>query len=540
MKILGITHPYSLNNAACIIIDGKIVAFAEEERFIRYKHATRISARNATDYCLKTAGIKLEDLDYIAVGLDDWQKSILPNLFGQPLKFAYHKIRRNIRWLRLLRWQQPFNFKDKRVINVNHHLAHVASSFYLSGFDKANFISLDGAGESESGIVGYGQGTKLEIFERVSNAHSWGGLYEDLTGLLGFKKHSQEGKTMGLASYGTPDPNGFDFIDWEAKPFPKINYTKKLAFLKTIKPRDRYAEITQYHKNLAATLQFSLEKVGLDMVKYLYEKTGSKNLCLAGGVALNCSMNGVLLNSKYVDNIFVQPASSDAGTALGAAVKVYVDKTGKLPEKFEHAYWGPEFSNEEIEKVIKECKCTKWHKSANIFTETAEKLKGNQIAGWFQGRMEVGPRALGSRSILANPQNPAMKDMVNNNVKKREDWRPFAPSILEEYAPSYVENYYESPFMILAFKVNPNKEKDIIAASHIDHTVRLQSVSKKTNPKYWQLIDEFRQLTGLAGVLNTSLNIAGEPIVCTPRDALRTFFASGMDCLAIGDYLIEK
>ncbi len=541
MKILGITHPYSLNNAACLLIDGKLIAFAEEERFIRYKHSPRIAAAKATDYCLKTANIKLADLDYIAVGMDDWHRSILPNLFGQSPSFAYQKIRRNIKWIRLLRWTQPFDFKDKRVINVNHHLAHIASSFYLSGFERANIISLDGAGESEAGFLAYGQGTEVKIFHRITNQDSWGGLYEDFTKILGFKKHSQEGKTMGLAAYGIPQLNKFDFIDWSARPIPKINYQKRKEFTDKIKRREPDQEITQEHKDLAATLQGSLEKAGLAMVKYLHEKTGCGNLSLAGGVALNCSMNGILLESDCVDNIFIQPASSDAGTALGAAVYVYVQKTGQRPNFiFDHAYWGPEFSNQQIEEMIKEAKVSKWHYSDNIFKEAAEKISQNQIVGWFQGRMEIGPRALGNRSILANPALAQMKDILNNNVKKREPWRPFAPSILEEYADQYVQGYYQSPFMILSFRVKPEKEKELAAAAHIDKTVRLQSVSKQTNPYYWQLIDEFRKITGLPAVLNTSYNLAGEPIICTPRDALRTFYGSGMDCLAMGDYLIEK
>ena len=541
MKVLGITHPYSYNNAACLIIDGKLIAFAEEERFIRYKHAPHIAASQATQFCLDKAGIKKDDLDYIAVGLDDWYKTILPNLIGQSPKFAISKIRRNIRWLRLLRWQQPFDFKDPRVVNVNHHMAHIASSFYLSGFEKSNIISWDGAGESEAGMIGYGEQNKINVLHRITNQGSWGALYEEVTKKLGFRKHSQEGKTMGLASFGRPDPELFDFIDWQARPIPKINWHKRNEFLSKIKGRPRGEEFTQDHKDLAATLQYCLEKAGFMIVDYLYSQTGNKNLCLAGGVALNCAMNGKFLESPQVDNIFIQPASSDAGTALGAAALVYTQKKGCRPDfVFDHAYWGPEFSNQEIEETLKECKVSKYHKSDNIFKETAQKLSENKIVGWFQGRMEIGPRALGCRSILANPSLAKMKDEVNNNVKKRESWRPFAPSVLEEHAKHYVENYHKSPFMILAFKIKPEKKDQLIAATHVDDTVRLQSVSKKTNLPYWNLINEFRKISGVPGLLNTSYNLAGEPVVCTPRDAVRTFYGSGLDCLAIGDYLIEK
>lgn len=541
MKILGITHPITHNNSACIIVDGKLVAFAEEERFIRYKNAPKIPAKWATDYCLKTAGLKLEDIDYIAVGYGNWYKCIWPNFKSQSFKSAMSKTKSMVRQLRWFRWFQPFNFRDPRVINVNHHLAHAASAFYVSGIDKANIMTLDGSGESESGILAYGEGTKITSYHSIPRDRSWGTLYEQFTHMLGFQAGCEEGKTMGLASLGKPDIEQLDFIDWEADPVPQIDREKLGKFVSQVKRRPRGGEITEYHKNLAASLQAALEKVGLMMVEYLYKKTGSKNLCLAGGVALNCSMNGKLLQSEFVDNIYIQPASSDAGTALGAAVHVYVEKTGKRPDfVMDHAYWGPEYSNKEIEELIKECKIVKWKKCDDICQEAAKKLAENKITGWFQGRLEIGPRALGNRSILGNPSNPEMKDLINKYVKKREEWRPFAPSILEEYAADYAEGYYPSPFMILAFNVKPEKRQEIISASHLDHTVRVQSVSKKTNPRYWTLIDNFRKITGVPVVINTSFNIAGEPIVCSPRDALRTFFASGMDCLAIGDYLIEK
>jgi len=536
MKILGITHScYSWNNAACLLIDGKLVAFAEEERFIRKKHAPRIGACQATKYCLEYAGLSMKDLDYIAVGFDDKSHTI-----NQPIDFNHREIKQKTPRLKSFKWNQPYNFYDPRVINVNHHIAHISSSFYLSGFKESNIISLDKAGESESGLIGHGNGIDLDIFHRINHQESWGCLYEEITNLLGFKGHSQEGKTMGLSSYGKPYLEKFDFIDWNAKPIPKIDYEKKKKFLATIKKRNCFDKITQKHKDLAATVQFVLEKAGLKIVKYLYNQTGSRNLCLSGGTALNCAMNGRLLRSKNVDNIYVQPASNDAGSALGAAVYVYIKKTGKKSNfVFNHAYWGPEFTNQEIEKAIKKYKVSKYHFSKNIFKETAEKIAQNKIVGWFQGRMEVGPRALGNRSILANPSLVKIKNMVNN-IKKRESWRPFAPSILEEYASKYVKNYYKSPFMILAFNIKPNKTKDLSAVAHVDNTVRLQTVNKRDNLRYWKLINEFKKITGIPAVLNTSYNLTNEPIVCSSKDALKTFYDSSMDYLAIGDYLIEK
>jgi len=536
MKILGITHScYSWNNAACLLIDGKLVAFAEEERFIRKKHAPYIGACQATKYCLEYAGFSMKDLDYIAVGFDDRY-----HVINQPIDFNHSKIKRKTYRLKSFKWNQPYDFYDPRVINVNHHIAHISSSFYLSGFNKSNIISLDKAGESESGLIGYGNGINLDIFHRIDHQESWGSLYGDITSLLGFITHSQEGKTMGLSSYGKPHPEEFNFIDWNAKPIPKINYEKKKKFLGTIKKRNGFDKITKKHKDLAATIQFVLEKASLKIIKYLYNKTGSRNLCLSGGIALNCAMNGTLLKSKYVDNIYIQPASNDAGSSLGAAIYIYIKKTNKLPNFiFDHAYWGPEFNNQEIKEAIKKHKVNKYHFSDNIFKETAEKIAQNKIIGWFQGRMEVGPRALGNRSVLANPSSVKIKETVNN-VKKRESWRPFAPSILEEHASEYVKNYYKSPFMILAFNIKLKKIKDLAAVTHIDNTVRLQTINKKNNLRYWKLINEFKKITGIPALLNTSYNLVGEPIICNPEDALKTFYNSSMDYLAIGDYLIEK
>jgi carbamoyltransferase len=252
-------------------------------------------------------------------------------------------------------------------------------------------------------------------------------------------------------------------------------------------------------------------------------------------------MNGKLLQSGLIDNIYVQPSSWDSETALGAAIQVYLDKKGKIPDVgFTHPYWGPEYSHEEIEAAIVKSKVNQYRYVENICAETAKILSQNKIIGWFQGRLEVGPRALGNRSILGNPQNPKMKDLINLKVKGREPWRPFAPSILEEYASTYLENYHDSPYMVLTFKVNPNKIHDIISATHVDGTARPQTVSKTVNPKFWQLIDEFRKLTGIPVLLNTSFNLSDEPIVCKPEEALRTFYRCGLDCLVMGNYIIEK
>ena len=345
---------------------------------------------------------------------------------------------------------------------------------------------------------------------------------------------------MGLASYGTPDPAGVPCVDWSGE-IPMIDPEKRKAFIQSIKPRHKDDPITDYHRDLAATLQDTLERAGFKMTEWLFQQSGIRRLCLAGGSALNCSMNGKLALLPYVDEIFVQPAAHDSGTALGAALQVYVDKTGKRPAwKMEHAYWGPEYTNDEIEETLKGFHDLPYKKSDDIFKDTAALLAEGKIIGWFQGRSEVGPPALGNRSILADPSVKDMKDRVNNQVKHREPWRPFAPSILEEEIGHYVEKPMLSPFMILAFDTLPAKREEIVSAAHVDGTIRPQTVSRATNPRYWQLIKCFEQVKGIPVVLNTSFNVDSQPIVNSPAEAIDTFLNCGIDVLAIGDFLVTK
>lgn len=540
MKILGITHPYSWNTAAALLVDGRLVAFAEEERFTRLKHAPRAFPRKAMEYCLKEGKTTLEDVDHIAIGMDAKWSVILPNLWPpQPPRFAYGKIRRTMKEIDRGNEYFPFSPRDPRVRFLNHHLSHVASSLFLSGFEKANFISLDGAGGGESGMLGWGERADLHVLHRVTNAGSWGALYERITKALGFQPHSHEGKTMGLAAFGTPHPEMFDFIDWNS-PVPRIHHGGRNRFLASLTHREKGAEITQEHKDLAATVQDALERALLAMARFLSDRSGSRALCLSGGVALNCSANGKLLASDFVDDIFVQPASSDAGVALGAAVLRHVQLTGERPGfVFDHAYYGPEYSDSEIEAVLKESKL-RYERCPDIERRTAELMAAGKVVGWFQGRMEAGPRALGGRSIVADPSIPGMKDKVNAEVKHREMWRPFAPSMLSEDIGQYVQGPYKSPFMILAFQARKDKVEQFCAAVHVDETARVQGVTKEANPRYYRLIEEFKKATGRGVILNTSFNIAEEPLVCSPRDALRTYACCGMDALAIGSFLLTK
>lgn len=541
MIILGITHPISWNNAACIFVDGKLVAMVEEERFNRIKHSPRMAPKLAIDYCLKTAGITIDQVDYVAVGFDSVKNVVMRNLSMDNFVSGLNQAVNWIKDGRKYESDLPLgNFDRKNVIFVNHHLAHMASSFFPSGFEEANIVSLDGSGGGESGALGFGQGDDIQLYNTISNRGSWGLMYEAITEKLGFRRHSGEGKVMGLAAYGKPDPMGLPFVDWTGD-IPAIIPEARKDFIDNLPLRKPEEPITDWHKNLAATLQDTLERAVIKMAEYLYNRTGCVNLTLAGGTALNCSMNGKLAALPFVKKIFIQPAAYDAGTALGAALMVQKDKTGRrTPWNMEHAYWGPQYSNEEILIALQAYAELNYHQSDNIFAETAELLKKGKIIGWFQGRSEIGPRALGNRSILANPSLPEMKDKVNNQVKHREPWRPFAPSILEENVDRYVGSQVSSPFMIIAFDTIPAKQSEITSAIHVDGTCRPQTVSKKTNPRYWNLIKEFQKLTGIPAVLNTSFNVDSQPIVNSPIEAIDTFLNCGIDVLAIGDYIVYK
>jgi len=549
--ILGITDTVCQDNAAAMIVDGELIGMVEEERLNRIKHAPRMVPQKAIQWCLDMARCKLEDVDIIAIGFDHPNTVFLDNMLNKAQRYIRRRpVLRNPReeyqyWKRhryYLAQLNPFLKERNKVMFVRHHMAHAASSFFLSPFEEANIVSLDGSGGQDAGLMGVGRDTEIDVVRYVDRESSWGEFYERFTGALGFKPHSDEGKVMGLAAYGDPQGKVFPFIRMpDSNDLPYFDRDGFLKTLAEIRPRARNENpINGYHEQIAARLQYSLEQVVGRMTQILHGKTGFTDLCMAGGTALNCSCNGKLLTLPHVKRIFVQPAAADCGTALGAAVYAYVKLTGKRPKtKFNHLYWGPEFSNEEIEGVLKQAKVP-YRRVDHLGAETAKLLCENKIVGWFQGRMEVGPRALGGRSILANPTDARMKDAVNNNVKFRESWRPFAPSILAEHMEEYFGTTHPSPFMILAFQAREEVKPRIPAALHVDGTGRPQTVEKETNPRYYDLISEFKKLTGVPVVLNTSFNVAGQPIVCNPKDALGTFYICGLDALAIGDFIVEK
>ncbi len=551
MIILGITDTVCQDNAAAILVDGEIIAMVEEERLNRIKHAPRMVPQKAIQWCLEMAKCKIEDVDVIAIGFDHPNTVLLDNIKTKVRRYLKRQeVLRNAReeyeyWKRhryYLAQLDPYLKLRDKVMFVRHHMAHAASSFFLSPFEEANIISLDGSGGQDAGLVGVGRGTEIEVVQYVERETSWGELYERFTGALGFKPHSDEGKVMGLAAYGDPKGQVFPFIQMSnGTEFPHYDREGFLKALKEVQPRQKGASpINGYHEQIAATLQYSLEQVVGRMSEVLNRRTGFSDLCMAGGTALNCSCNGKLLSFPHVKRIFVQPAAADCGTALGAAVYAHVKLTGKRPTThFNHMYWGPQFTNDEIEVVLKQAKVP-YRKVEHIGAETANLIHQDKIVGWFQGRMEVGPRALGGRSILANATKPHMKDAVNNNVKFREHWRPFAPSILAEHMEEYFGTKHPSPFMILAFQAREEVKSKIPAALHVDGTGRPQTVERETNPRYWDLLNELKKLTGVPVVLNTSFNVAGQPIVCTPKDALGTFYICGLDALSIGDFIVEK
>ncbi len=557
MIVLGITDPIGDDNAAAILVDGQLVGMVEEERLSRIKHAPKTAPLRAIAWCLAEAGCTLDDVDVIAIGHDAPAKvfrQASASIIGNELRRrpAWRTVREEARSYRMHKYfvselerglRLSVTGRDKsRVMWVRHHLAHAASAFYLSEFESANVISLDGTGGQDSGLVAVGRGTQIDVVKWVDRETSWGSLYEEYTGRLGFRMHSDEGKVMGLAAYGDPGGEIFPFVKLDGDDgFPSYCKRDLDAALREVRLRKRDEDpINGYHEHVAARLQYTLEQVMSRMTEVMYERTGLTDFCLAGGTALNCSSNGKLVGLPHVERLFVQPAAGDSGTALGAAVHAYVQHTGRRPDTtFDHAYWGPEYSNDEIRAVLDLAKVDYRHVD-DVSAETAALLAQDKIVGWFQGRMEIGPRALGARSILANPTTARMKDEVNNNVKFRESWRPFAPSILREANREYFGTDHPSPFMILAFEAEPGIEEKIPAALHVDRTGRPQTVERSTNPRYWGVIDEFRKLTGVPVVLNTSFNVDSEPIVCSPKNALATFAMSGLDALAIGDFIVEK
>ena len=558
MLTLGINYSQMHDSSACIVRDGELLFAVAEERLSRNKHDSGFP-RLAIRACLDFAEVEAAQLDEVCFG---WQAP--GSLFRHDLK-CYAAGRLTPSYLNVLnstsyflstahqhggakRFTQQFGKVKARMRFVDHHLAHAISAYAYSGFEDSAVVVMDGRGAWEATSIWHGHDGRLDPVLTIPFPDSVGYFYSELTEYLGFQRNSDEWKVMGLAPYGRFSVDLSAFIDPQASPY-RVHTQRLIArganpFAEMTRllgpPRVPESEIDDRHKNIAYAVQEACEIAMMSVVRMAMQKTGSRNLCMAGGVALNSKANGKIAASGLVDKIFVQPAASDDGVALGAALAPYLDAGGKLPNRaMRHAYLGPAFEDDAIEPILRTYKL-RYTRLDDVAATAAELLAQGKIIGWFQGRMEFGPRALGSRSILADPRDPEMNAKVNNAVKFREWWRPFAPSLKKEAASDYLESATDSPFMILTAQVRPEKRSIIPAVTHVDGSARPQTVEKEINPLYWRLIDEFGKRTGVPVIMNTSFNLRGEAIVHTPTDAVRTFFSSGMDALCIGSFLVEK
>ncbi|QHS57520.1 carbamoyltransferase [Mucilaginibacter sp. 14171R-50] len=572
MFTLGINAAFH-DSAACIVKDGILLAATEEERFTHFKHGKRPVPFStwelpfhAIDYCLKVAGIHINDIDHIAYSFDPYLiigekyrgketieipfeegRSHLNDEFANPWEPLFLSSIINAPGQLRDGWphhlQQRFigcNIGREKWHFVEHHIAHAASAFNCSPFRTAAVMTVDGRGEQATTTYNIGRGQQLDRIGQVNMPHSLGLLYEDVTTHLGFLHSSDEYKVMALASYGKPEfANDFrEIIHIGSNGQYTINNQN---LVERFGPkRLRHEEFTAFHFNIAHSMQLVLEEAMLELTGWLQQETGEENLCLAGGVALNCVANARIRDKGFFKNIWVQPASGDDGTALGAALWVDAQERKSDEKTFvmDHCYWGPQYTDVEIEKQLKLWKVP-YRKLDNIAEETADILAQDKIIGWYQGRMEFGPRALGSRSILASPINPAMQARLNE-VKDREDFRPVAPVVLQEKAHEWFNNAEYSPFMLFIYDVKEDKADKIPAVRHTDGTARIQTINEQQHKDYYDLLKAFERKTGVPVLVNTSFNTLGKPIVCTPRDAVECFWSSPFDALIIGSFVIEK
>lgn len=589
--ILGISAFYH-DSAAAVLCNGEIIAAAQEERFTR-KKADASFPIEAIKFCLNYAGIKISDINEIVF----YDKPILK--FDRILASYLHTAPLGIRsflkaiplWLREKLWIEDQIKKDlmyeKDILFTQHHQSHAASAFYPSPFNEAAILTVDGAGEWATTAVSLGKGNKLDILETLEFPHSLGLLYSAFTYYCGFKVNSGEYKLMGLAPYGKliykekilnnlVQVNTDGSISLNLKFFNFISglkmINKKFCKLFGMPPRRPEEPLTQFYMDIAASIQEITNEIIVAMAKHAKELTGCKNLCFAGGVALNCSANNVLAKSGIFENIFIQPAAGDAGGALGAALYVHYALHGNIrnPQNNNDVIpqlpgLGPDFNSEEIEKLLKHYGLNyKKMSDDDLYKYCAEKLNDQQIIGWFQGRMEFGPRALGYRSIIADPRSADMQKKMNLKIKFRESFRPFAPAVMEDFADEYFDipssSKYLTPYMLTttrilrkhlknveSFDSTENKisllgidRSTINAVTHLDGSARIQVVREKDNPKFYKLLREFYRQTKMPMVVNTSFNVRGEPIVCTPQDALYCFFASNIDILVLECFILEK
>lgn len=561
MIILGL-NTWFHDTSACIVRDGELVVALEEERFSRDKH-TRAFPELAIQKCLEYAGIDYADIDHIAVSIKPTHQWLPKTLYAlkaphKSAPFIKHELvagvfkqKRFKSWLRS-HWSAD---RQPRVHQIEHHLSHAAGSFYVCPYEHAAIMALDGSGEWACAWLGEGRGNEVSCFNESLFPNSLGSVYEAVTEFCGFKPNYDEGKTMGLAPLGdasrfieqarktvSVDAEGQLHVDLSYFSYQYWGYRRcSDLFHQTFgKPRPFNGEFEPHHQDVAAAFQQLLEECALAMAAVLKKRTQAPYLVIAGGVALNSVMNGRLLREAGFDDVYIMPAAGDNGTSIGAAYTVLNQVLGE-PRSAVHndPFIGNAYDDAEIEALLKQFKLP-YYRSENIAADTADLLEQGRILGWFQGRMEIGPRALGARSILANPAYPDMKAKINSEVKFREAYRPFAPSATVEAAKEFFDLEVEAPFMLKVCQVRKDKQALLPAITHVDGSARLQTVRKETNALYHELISQLGQRTGVPVVLNTSFNIQGEPVVESPRDAIRCFYSTGLDYLAIGSFIVSK
>jgi carbamoyltransferase len=554
MNILGVSAFYH-DSAACLVQDGEIIAAAQEERFTRKKHDLSFP-RNAIDFCLKEAGLTAKDIDIISF----YEKPFLKfeRILQTYLQYAPFGFRSFIRaiplWIKQKLWIKELIRKelsyDGKIIFPEHHEAHAASAFFPSPFKEAAFLTLDGVGEWTTASYGAGKNNKVTIDAEIHFPHSIGLLYSAFTYYTGFKVNSGEYKVMGLAPYGKPKYKDLilseliDLFDYCAG----LTMTnRKFNKLFGGKPRKPETLITQKEMDLAHSIQDVVEEIVLRMTRHIHKTTKQKNFCLAGGVALNCVANGRILREGPFENIWIQPAAGDAGGALGAALFAwhqYLDKPRKIVEGRDSqkgSYLGPSFPNEYIEEYLKDNNIPYAKLGDNELSgKMADLINDQKVIGWFQGRMEFGPRALGARSIIGDARSPKMQKIMNLKIKLRESFRPFAPTVIKENASEYFEIDVESPYMLLVAQVRDATRSSIPAVTHVDSSARVQTVNSEGNTAFHRMISALNEKFGCPVVINTSFNVRGEPIVCTPEDAFNCFMKTNMDYLVMGNCLLDK
>jgi carbamoyltransferase len=571
MYTLGINSVYH-DCAACLVKDGNVLAAAEEERFTHVKHGKRPVPFStyqlpfhAIDYCLATAGIRLADVAHVAYSFDPYLMlgdSGREELISLPLEPSARRAPDSVSspWdplflsyvinaPRQLASGWPLHLQKRlngaghdsfRWHFVEHHLAHEASAFLAAPFSETAVLTMDGRGEQATTSYGLFADGEYRRLKQIDLPHSLGLLYENVTRYLGFLHSSDEYKVMALASFGRPA-----FVDQFRdilRPEPDGGYSvHPRNFVELFGPaRERGSTVEQRHLDIAHSLQAVLEETVLHMARWLYEQTGVPNLSMAGGVALNCVMNAKVRDQGPFSHVWVQPAAGDAGTALGAALWIDARERNDFTRRWhmDHAYLGPQYDDREIEQFLRWSQLP-FRRLADVPRDAAALLAQEKVIGWFQDRMEFGPRALGARSILASPLDPGMQARLNE-IKDREDFRPVAPVVLEERASEWFSNAGVAPFMLFVYQVVPDKADRIPAVRHVDGTARVQTINRKQNPRYYDLVKAFEEKTGVPILVNTSFNTRGEPIVCTPRDAIESFWTSPLDALVIGSYLLEK